>query len=98
MGRISIFIVGAAVGAVLLYGAMTHHLVRTPKGLQIVPKTNASFDDSYVDVRSFSLSDWAEHRELVTAIVKAEKDQILGDAAEQTIEQSANRLLDGVRQ
>jgi hypothetical protein len=94
----STFIVGAAVGAVALYGALTHHLVRTADGWEVVPKTSATLEDSYVDVRRFGLPEWAEHRELAAAIMKAQKEQILSEAAQQTIEQSAKGLLEGLRQ
>jgi hypothetical protein len=35
---------------------------------------------------------------LVAAIIKAEKNQILGDATQSTLEQSARRVVDRLRQ
>jgi hypothetical protein len=97
MSRLFVFIVGIVVGAGLIYAALTHHFVRTSSGWQIVPKTSATFDDFYVDVREFDVSNWSEHRELVAAIIKAEKSQILGDAAQSSLEKTAGRFIEGLR-
>jgi hypothetical protein len=98
MNRLFIFLIGSAVGACLIYSALTHHLLYTNSGWELVPKTSATFDDWYVDVRKFDLASWSEHRELVAAIIKAEKNQILGDATQSTLEQSARRVVDRLRQ
>ena len=98
MRRLFTFILGTAVGGCLIYAALTHHLLRTKGGWEFLPKTSATFDDWYVDVREFDLTHWAEHRELVAAIIKAEKNQILGDATQTTVERSAQRMVDRLRQ
>ena len=97
MRRISVFIIGCLAGGAIMYGGLTHHLLRTSDGWELIPKSSATFDDSFVDVRKFTLSDWAEHRELVAAIVKAQKEQILGGATQNTLEQSAGRVFDEIR-
>jgi hypothetical protein len=97
MSRLSTFIIGILVGGGLIYGALTHHLLHTSSGWELVPKASTTFDDSYLDVRSFSLADWAEHRNLVAAIVAAKKEHILGEAAEAGIEHGVTQLLDEFR-
>jgi hypothetical protein len=97
MSRLTVFITGTAVGAALIYAALTHHLLRTSSGWEFVPKTTATFEDSYVDVREFGLVNWADHRELVAALIKADKNQVLGDAARSTLEVNVKGMLDGFR-
>jgi hypothetical protein len=97
MSRLATFIFGILVGGGLIYGALTHHLLRTAAGWELVAKAGATFDDSYLDVRSFTLADWAEHRELVAAIVAAKKEHILGESAEASIEQGVTQMLDEFR-
>jgi hypothetical protein len=97
MSRLSVFIFGILVGGALIYGALTHYLLHTSSGWELVPKTSATFDDSYLDVRAFTVAEWAEHRELVGAIVAAKKEHILGKAAQDGIEQGVTQLLDEFR-
>ena len=97
MSRLAVFIFGILVGGGLLYGALTQHLLHTTSGWELVPKVAANFDDSYLDVRKFSLADWAQHQQLVAAIVAAKKEHILGEAAEAGIEQGVTQLLDEFR-
>jgi hypothetical protein len=97
MGRLATFILGILVGGGLIYGALTHHVLHTSAGFELVPKASATFDDSYLDVRNFTLADWAEHRGLVAAIVNAKKEHILGEAAEAGIEQGVIQMLDEFR-
>jgi hypothetical protein len=97
MSRLGTFIFGIVVGGGLIYGALTHHLLHTSSGWELVPKASTTFDDSYLDVRNFTLTDWAEHRELVAAIVAAKKEHILGESAEAGIEQGVMQLLDEFR-
>jgi len=97
MKRISWFIAGCVAGGAFMYAGITHHLLGTSSGWELVPKSSATFDDSFLDVREFGLSDWAEHRELVAAIIKAEKEKILGEAAQHSIEKTAGRLVDDLR-
>lgn len=90
MGRLSSFVTGTAVGAGLMFGALTYHVVRTPEGYELVPKITAGFADTYIDVRTFGVSDWANHKPLVAAIVRADKKDILEPS-------SAEALTDGVQ-
>lgn len=95
MGRLWTFFWGMVVGAILLYGAMNYHVVNTHDGLQVVPKTTASLGDTYVDIRGFGIDDWAEHRDLAMALIKADKGELLGDAAISTVRETLEAWLKG---
>lgn len=74
-------IIGFILGGLFVYGSQRYHVVRADDGLHLVPKLTASFSETYVDVRSFGISDWAEHRTLAAALVKSDKEDLLEGAA-----------------
>jgi hypothetical protein len=81
MGRFWTFFWGMLVGAALMYGAMSYHVIRTHEGFQFVPKVTSGLGDTYVDIRGFTLDDWTRHRALCMALIKADKADLMGDAA-----------------
>jgi hypothetical protein len=95
MGRFWTFFWGVVVGSILLYGAMTYHVVNTRDGLQVVPKTTARLAGTYVDIRGFGIDDWAEHRDLAMALIQADKGDLLGDAAISPVRETLEAWLKG---
>jgi hypothetical protein len=95
MGRVWAFFWGVVVGASLMYCAMMYHVVHTHDGLQVVPKITAGLSSTYVDIRGFGLEDWARHRSLAMALIKAEKDDLMGDAAMSPLRESLEGWLKG---
>ncbi len=81
MGRVGTFIAGMVCGAGLLWGGMHYHVVRTTEGFYFVPKISNNLSDPYVDVRSFGLSDWQQHRRLAAAIMKNNQAHLMGDSS-----------------
>ena len=53
MGRLSTFVFGGIIGAVLVFGSLKYHLVRAPDGLHLIPKLESNLSETYVDVRQF---------------------------------------------
>ena len=96
MGRIGTFVIGAVVGAVLIFGAQRYHLLRADDGFYVVPKLSATFEQAYVDVREFGVTDWVEHRELAAAIVKAKKDHLFQDSAADSFRDGLKNALDSI--
>lgn len=86
------FLSGAVVGGVLVFGTLSYHVLRTDDGVQIVPKAVPTFYETYVDIREFNVSDWARHKTLVAAIVKAKKEQLFGGAAVGTVTENFEGL------
>lgn len=96
MGRLGTFLFGIAVGASLMFVSLTYHVVRTAKGYELVPKLTAGFSETYIDVRSFGASDWANHKSLVAAIVRADKQTILQDSSAENLTEGVQEMLKGL--
>jgi len=87
------FVFGVFVGATLMFVALKYHVVRTKEGVQLVPKLTANFSEIYVDVREFGPDDWNQHRALATALVSAQKTDVIKDtSSDQLLEQAQNAL------
>jgi hypothetical protein len=87
------FLSGAVLGGALVFGSLSYHFIRTNDGLQLVPKTSATFLETYLDARKFGLSDWTRHKNVVAAIVKAKKDSIFQGSAVDTMDDQVTGLL-----
>lgn len=96
MSRIGSFLLGAAVGAAGVYGSLKYHVVRADDGLHAVPKLTAEFAETYVDIRTFDLAAWNEHRALAMALVKAERGDLLKQSADESLERSIRGALDSL--
>lgn len=70
------FVGGAVVGAGLVYGALSYHILQTEGGLEFVPKTTPIFAEAFLDVRHFTPNDWARHKATSNAIVQAKKQHL----------------------
>ena len=82
-----LFLVGAGVAYSLNY-----HIVTTSSGIQLVPKGALTFEDTFVDVRSWGWTDLWTHRATAMAIVNA------GHGSDLPQVQSFNRAVEaGVR-
>ena len=53
-------IFGMILGGAGVYVGLKYHVLNTPEGLQLVPKLEATFADTYVDIRQFTPADWNE--------------------------------------
>lgn len=87
---------GIIVGGALVYGGLNFHVLRTTGGVEFVPKATATLSETYVDVRTFTPADWAEHQTLAAAVIQAKKTHIFQDAAVEQIRDGLGGLLDGV--
>jgi hypothetical protein len=92
----SAFLFGIAVGAAGMYTSQTYHVVRANDGFHFVPKMSTDFADTYVDIRSFTLRDWEQHRTLAVALTKANKTHLLDDSAGDQIRQAAQGVLNAL--
>jgi hypothetical protein len=93
MSRLWSFLVGVVAGAALLHVASNYHVVRSSEGYCVIAKAPPRLSESFVDVRSFSASDWSGHPQLASALVQANKQHLIVDSTANTIQQSVNQLL-----
>jgi hypothetical protein len=98
MERLTSFLLGVVVGAVLCFGSLKYHVVRANDGVHLVPKLSSSFGDTYVDIRKFGLSDWDQHRALAVAIVNAQKGHLLQDQASDSLRATVDNVIQGLTQ
>jgi hypothetical protein len=93
MRTVSSFLLGMAAGAALLYTANNYHVVRSNEGLHLIAKQPARLGEIFIDVRGFSLADWAARPQLVSALVQANEQRLLGDSATRGFQQSMNQII-----
>ena len=77
MGRISSFVLGTIVGGSLMFGSLHYHVLRATDGFYLIPKVESNFQQTYVDIRAFGITEWNRHKSLAAAIVKAHKQHLL---------------------
>ena len=66
------------------------------EGYELVPKITSGFADTYIDVRTFGVSDWANHKPLVAAIVRADKQEILEHSSAENLTEGVQDMLKGL--
>ncbi len=96
MEKLSTFLLGAIVGAALVYGSLKYHLVRANDGFHMVVKSDAEFAGAYVDIRNFSLEDWAKHPDLAAALLQADKRHLVNEAASDGVRQTIDNVFDAL--
>ena len=96
MGRVGTFVSGMITGAALLFVANHYHIVRAKDGVFVVPKVNQGLQDTFVDVRDFSLSDWQEHRMLAASILRSDRKEILEDSTLTGFRSTVSSLMNGL--
>jgi len=97
MRHLSSFILGILVGGALVFFAQRFHVLRTDKGVELVPKLSSGFSETYVDVRHFQAADWEKHKELAAAIVQAKKEYILNDSASEQTRKGVGYFVDQLK-
>ena len=93
MSRVSTFVMGMVTGAVLLQGANLYHVVRANDGIHFVQKQPPRLSETYVDIRAFSMNDWAGHPQLASALVQGNQQQLLGESAAGSLRDTVNQAL-----
>jgi hypothetical protein len=79
-------------GGVLTYFSLGYHYVRTDDGWLMVPKTEMHFNDTFVDIREWSLRDYREHPELVEALVEDGHADVIPDQLTEQLREALDSL------
>ncbi len=93
MRRLMTFFLGMVTGGALLFGAMNYHLIRAQDGVYFVPKIEHKLAAAYVDIRSFTVSDWAQHTEIAAALMNAGKGDLMKNSATGALQNGFDQLL-----
>ena len=91
MKRISIFLAGFLLGALVASVSLKFYLVRATDGYYVVPKATARWSGSYVDIRKFTLDEWRQRPELALAISQQEGTDLMSEATRQAVRRSAHQ-------
>lgn len=98
MRRLTTFVMGMITGGLLLYGAMHFHVIRAHDGFHFVSKMSPTIAATYVDIRGFSVSDWAQHSDIAAALLNANQGELMKNAASGALHDGLDRLLQGNEQ
>jgi hypothetical protein len=82
-----------AAGAGLLYTAMNFHVMHAGDGFHLVAKQSPRMSEIFIDVREFSMADWASHPQLAADLVQANKQYLVGDSAAAALQENVKQLL-----
>lgn len=93
MRRWSTFVLGMLVGALLIYSVLNYHVIHASDGLHVVPKVNAQLAATYVDIRAFGPRDWMNHPEILAALERADRGDLIRTAAGDALNAGLDRLL-----
>lgn len=74
--------------------AMHFTLVRATDGFHLVPKIAAKIENPYMDIRTFTLTQWQQKQSLALSILKANKGHLLQDQKLIGFKQSSQQILD----
>ncbi len=101
MGRFFFLLLGFVIGGSAIYTAFKYHVVKADSGIELIPKGTPSLADTYVDIRNYTVSDWAAHPTLSADIVAAEKTKLMGgsaaNSAANTVQDEVQNLLNEIR-
>lgn len=93
MRRLMSFLTGVLTGGVLIYLAMNLHLIRARDGFHFIAKAHPQLGATYVDIRQFSVADWAQHPEVAAALVNSNRRDLMEGAVDQTLGNGLDRIL-----
>ena len=83
-------------GALLLYVGMHFHFVRGDGGVFLVPKTQSSLSDIYVDIRDFRLDHWKAHKPLAEAIMASNQKHLANETPPLAFRDSVEGMVSGL--
>lgn len=97
MSKPGALIVGALLGGAAVFGSLNFHVLRTDNGVEFVRKNQSNLKDTYVDIRHFGVGDWLDHPDLAQDLTRAGKQNLMSDAAAESIEQGFSKVFSGKR-
>ena len=83
MRRLFAMVFGGMLGAAAMFIAFKFHTLRTTEDwwrLTFVPKPQAALVDAYVDVRTWNAAEWTKHPDLVKAMIKNGKGDLVRES------------------
>lgn len=94
MRHLMTFLMGMVAGALLLYAALQYHVVRSDSGYHLIAKVESELAATYVDIRGFTISDWAQYPSLVAAMMNADRRDLMETAAGDALRTGLDNVLE----
>ncbi len=94
MRRLMTFLMGMIAGGLFVWVAMQYHLLRTNEGFRLIPKIAAGLPNTYVDIRSYTVADWARNTDLALALSNSNHEGLMGNAAEDAVRNGLDRWIE----
>lgn len=81
------FIVGNVIGIATMGLSYEYYFVMSVEGFLMVPKSQATLENVYLDIREWTLHDWADHPQVARAFVNdGRSDLVSSSVARETVE------------
>jgi hypothetical protein len=77
MRRLMALLIGIVIGGGCVYFAYQYHVVRTDDEWLFIPKTQRDLANTYIDIRRWSVNDWAGQPELARALMKEGRSDLI---------------------
>jgi hypothetical protein len=77
MKSLWLFLGGLFCGLLLTGLSYEYHCVMSEEGFLIVPKSQSSLSDVYVDIREWSITDWGDHPEVARALIADGRSELV---------------------
>jgi len=90
------FFFGMLTGAAILYVGMHFHFVRGDGGVFLVPKTESTLSDVYVDIRDFRLDHWRAHKPLAQAIMASNQKHLAQETPPLAFRDTVENVVSGL--
>ncbi len=74
-----------AVGAGLCLFALNYHIVRGQDDTVVVPKSDMTFKNTYVDIRDWSPVDFTEHADVTKALIENGHQALVSEQAGRSV-------------
>jgi hypothetical protein len=78
--------------------ALSLHVVRTPDKIGLIPKERLGITDTYVDARTWTLSDLSSHSALIQRVLEADKADLFRYLADPAKGDVAGQLSGAIQQ
>ena len=76
----------------LMMGAVSLHVIRTPERFEFVPKSQLTLMDTYVDTRIWTANDLKTHAALVQRLAQAGKQDVLSHVTAANVSSRSTEL------
>lgn len=93
MRKFLVLVFGALFGGGGVWFGYNYHVVKSEKEWLCVPKQRPALTDIYCDIRQWSVSEWKQHADLASDLVKHGRGELVVDTTAQSLFDDIKRKL-----